>query len=289
MQMQKFKKYIPLVVWLLVGITCITCLAFIEHDSSKLRCKGISIEITDAASQSFVEERDVENLVTASEYSPENKLMSDINTAMLENIIYTNPYINKAEVLSTLDGKVVITASQRVPILHISCNSGENFLLDTVGVVMPVHQKFAVNVLCANGNIPCLASGTALQPLPESTMDTAREASIHQQLYYIARYVSNHPFWSVQIGQVYVNDQNEIELIPRVGDHVIKLGSVTKLNEKLNKLFTFYKSGLNKKGWTDYELLDLTYQSQVVCIKKIKKIVPAYTDTVNKQTTHSNL
>ncbi|MBK8845303.1 MAG: hypothetical protein IPO27_01620 [Bacteroidetes bacterium] len=285
--MQKIKKYIPLVVWILVGVTCITCLAFIEHDSAKLRCKGVSIEITDAALLSFVEENDIKRMVNESAHAPLDKLMSDINTAMLENIIYTNPYINKAEVLSTLDGKVVITASQRVPILHISCKSGENFFFDTMGVVMPVHKKFAVNVLCANGNIPCLSSGTELQPMPESIMDTAREASIHQQLYYIARYVSNHPFWSAQLGQVYVTENYEIELIPRIGDHIIKLGSATHLKEKLDKLFVFYKNGLNKKGWTDYESLDLTYQSQVVCVKKKKREIPTDTATVTKQTTNS--
>ena len=74
--------------------------------------------------------------------------------------------------------------------------------------------------------------------------------------------------WSAEIQQFFVNEEGDIEFIPRVGNHTVVLGNDQFLDEKFNKLIHFYKEGLNKKGWDNYKVINLKYKNQVVCIKK---------------------
>ncbi|MEP7169164.1 MAG: cell division protein FtsQ, partial [Bacteroidota bacterium] len=81
--------------------------------------------------------------------------------------------------------------------------------------------------------------------------------------------IANDAFWNAQVEQIYVTEQSEIELIPRVGNHRIILGDASQLDEKFNKLMIFYKQGLNNTGWNNYNTINLKFTNQVVCTKII--------------------
>jgi cell division protein FtsQ len=65
-----------------------------------------------------------------------------------------------------------------------------------------------------------------------------------------------------------VTANNEIILIPRIGDHEVELGTLDDYPIKLAKLKMFYLHGLNKIGWGDYKSISLKFKNQVVCTKK---------------------
>ena len=93
-------------------------------------------------------------------------------------------------------------------------------------------------------------------------------ASILNKLYYLASYVNKDKFLRSQIIQVYINKEGEIELVPRVGNHIIVLGDVNDLDEKFEKLMIFYKKALGYAGWNNYKTINLKYNNQIVCVKK---------------------
>ena len=72
----------------------------------------------------------------------------------------------------------------------------------------------------------------------------------------------------VQIDQIYINENNEVQLIPRVGDHLIVLGNFDRYEQKLEKLRKFYLFGLNETSWNIYSKIDLRFKDQVVCTRK---------------------
>ena len=84
----------------------------------------------------------------------------------------------------------------------------------------------------------------------------------------MARFINDHPFWKSQIEQVYVNNKGEYELIPRVGGHLIKLGSHSGYQKKLRNLKAFYLKGLNNVGWNQYLEINLKYDNQIICTKR---------------------
>ena len=83
----------------------------------------------------------------------------------------------------------------------------------------------------------------------------------------LAKFIHDDLFWSEQIEQINVVGPDEIELYPRVGQHIIELGSVDNFQEKLSRLRIFYREGLERVGWNKYKRISLAYDGQVGCTK----------------------
>jgi cell division protein FtsQ len=68
--------------------------------------------------------------------------------------------------------------------------------------------------------------------------------------------------------QIHVLATHEIDLIPRVGDHTVFLGSLRNFRRKLDNLRIFYEQGLNTVGWNKYRRINLDFDGQVIGIKR---------------------
>ena len=84
----------------------------------------------------------------------------------------------------------------------------------------------------------------------------------------IASAIQDNKFWTAQIEQIHFNDKKEIIIIPRVGNHIIELGTAEDIDKKLEKLYTFYHEGMNKIGWNKYSKLNIEFGDKVICTKR---------------------
>ena len=87
--------------------------------------------------------------------------------------------------------------------------------------------------------------------------------------------------WRNQIEQINVLPNRGIELVPRVGDHIIYLGNLPEtsavekreqkiqefVNKKMTRLENFYKYGLSQAGWNKYSYINLEFDNQIICKK----------------------
>ena len=89
----------------------------------------------------------------------------------------------------------------------------------------------------------------------------------HEEIFSLINTIKLSEFWSAQITQVHFED-NDVILIPRVGNHKIKVGDLRGIYEKLDKLYHFYKVVIPTKGWEFYKEINLKYNNQIVCTKK---------------------
>jgi cell division protein FtsQ len=64
-----------------------------------------------------------------------------------------------------------------------------------------------------------------------------------------------------------VNQDHEIELIPRVGNNRILLGNADDLEAKFHNLMVFYKQAIPQVGWDRYKIINIKYANQVVGVK----------------------
>ena len=71
-----------------------------------------------------------------------------------------------------------------------------------------------------------------------------------------------------EIVQRNAHRDRHIELVPRVGNHLLILGSADDLENKLDRLFNFYGKGLDKIGWNKYRSVSVAYANQIVCKKR---------------------
>ncbi len=241
------KKIINISLWTLSIIFMLITMGFVNREQRQISCTGVDIRINYDHKNFFVEKGDILSMIAAKGIKLAGVPLSVINFEYIETLINTNPSIAKAEVYSTIAGEIKIDIVQRKPIIRIiSDDLHMNFYIDENGRKMPLSSKHTSKVLIANGNI---------------------KTSMLDDLFKLAQYVDKNNFWKSQIQQIYINLDEEIELIPRVGRHKIIFGDVSDMDEKFKKLMIFYKKGLNYIGWNKYKTINLKYKNQIVCTK----------------------
>ncbi|MBK9319735.1 MAG: FtsQ-type POTRA domain-containing protein [Bacteroidetes bacterium] len=262
-----FRKILILTAWTLSGIGMITLLGFVSHEQEILKCSGVMVEMKGDQGHEFIDKEEVLALVN-SKGKMEGKPIGTINTALLEKRILSNPFVESVEVYSSIGGKLHIDLVQRNPIVRIVNKNDEQFYIDQTGTFMPVSDRYTPPALVANGYIfnTYTEMKVGINTTPEDTTLTQIPRSI-EQVYALAGFIAADTFWAANAEQIYVNEKQELELIPRFGNHRILIGDTTGLKDKFERLMVFYQDGLSKTGWNNYNLINLKYKGQVVCTK----------------------
>lgn len=209
-------------------------------------CQGVRVEVMDSISDGFVTPDFVQSLLSRHDISPQGMKISDIRLEQIEQLLQEEPHIEHAICYYDAAGRLYIQVTPQQPVLHVISDRGEDYYLSSTGLTMPT-AGFNVDLCVATGNI------------------SKRYAA--ERLLALARYVRSDSFWSEQIEQLHVVGPEEILLYPRVGNHVVELGSPEDFEDKLWRLRTFYREGLGRVGWNKYKTISLAYDGQVVCTK----------------------
>ena len=98
----------------------------------------------------------------------------------------------------------------------------------------------------------------------------------------LAKEIMGNDLWRNLIEQINVTPSHGIELVPRLGNHIVYIGQLpesnsrrqrpkmikTYVDEKLTRLEKFYKYGLSQAGWNKYSYINLEFDNQIICKKK---------------------
>jgi cell division protein FtsQ len=261
-----FRKVLLMVLWCCIAAGSLFVLGFVNEKQQSLRCKTVNIEINDDVPHEFINEQEVRELISKNG-KPAGKPLATINTSLLEKIILSNPFVKRAEVYSTVDGELNVKVWQRDPVLRVINMHDEQFYIDTDGNFMPVSDNYTTPVIVANGYIFNSYSEMKIDRQTPGAQDSAAIPRIINQVYALVQYIMADSFLTANTEQVYVNEQQELEIIPRIGQQRIIFGDTTDMSGKFNRLMVFYKEGLSKTGWNNYNTINLKYRDQVVCTK----------------------
>ena len=261
-----WKKIFRITFTLAMVALFIVSAGMVQSRQRAVTCRSVNINIDESEGNFFVEQSDILNLIHDKWGTLLGKPMEAINMNMLETLVDNNPWIFRAEVFSTIDGELNIDVRQREPVLRVINKENQSYYIDVNGLFMPLSDKHASYVPVASGNIPDrYVSGSVKQE--KEAADTTYNKSLLEQLYDLAVFIRNDELWQAQIVQLYVNDEGDIEMIPRVGNHRIILGDTQHMEEKFSKLQEFYRKGLGATGWNNYNTINLKFSGQVVCTK----------------------
>jgi cell division protein FtsQ len=254
--------------WIIFSCGMIMLLGFVNKYQESIPCDAVQVKIDDKVPHDFIDREDILNLINSN--SIIGKPIGSINISLLEKKLMSNPYVNKAEVYSSVDGKLQVNVLQRDPLVRIINSDNEQFYIDRNGKFMPVSDHYSTPVITANGYI---FEPFSMMQVPEwdsvtvSDSVALRPKQIITEIFELAKYLDADTFWNALAEQIYINELLEIEMIPRIGNHRIILGTTDNLEEKLNRLYIFYTRGLQNTGWNNYSVIDLKYKNQVVCTK----------------------
>lgn len=233
----------------------VVILGFVSGEADQVLCMRIDVVLSDTVNSRFVTDPDIRTLFRSQGLQLQGYPMKEINTRELERLLEKNAYIRGAEVSTDVSGRMEIRLEQRIPLVRIMPDGKAGFYLDNEGEVLPLSDQFVPHIFLVSGNI---------KDADGSTGASTQLDEIHR----FCIYVTEHPFWSEQIVQLYVNHRGEYELIPRVGAHQILMGSMEQWDKKLRNLELLYQQGLSAYGWNSYRTINLKYTNQVICTKR---------------------
>ncbi len=242
-------------------------LGFFRDEHNKSKFNYIDIRIAYGSPDTLIDSGDIYQIVQTNFGNIIGKSIEEINLRSVESYIRKNHYVADLSLEAMLNGKLKIRINQRVPMLRLLTESS-SFYIDTTGFVMPISSKYIARLPVVSGYIQpksVIAPGTKIF-LKESA-NSKEEPNRLLHCFLVAKYVFGNESLFPLIDQFYVNEQGELELISKFGNHTILFGKADNIEEKFNKLLAFYKQGIPKYGWTAFGHLNLKYSNQVVCSK----------------------
>lgn len=237
------KKVLSTIVLVLLAGYVVLAVTTLSGKPGAQVCKGILLEIHDSIETGYMSTQDIIALLRERDADPTGRELDEVSLHAMEEAIEASPLIRNSECYKTISGHVAVEVECRQPILRVIANGNDSYYLDEEGEVIE-HIAKAVYLPIATGHITRTFARTELLAL--------------------AQYLQSHELWKAQIVQIHVTSRGEIELTPRVGDHVIVLGRSGDYANKFDKLQTFYREGLGEIGWNRYSRINIDYNGQVV-------------------------
>jgi cell division protein FtsQ len=251
-----WKRLLISLAWIVSFGGLIVLMSFIDTKKGEVLCKDVKVYIP--GNQYFIDREEVDNILQVNSRALIGRRMEDININGLENKLKANPFIEFAKVYTDMDGVINVEISQRQPILRLMNRFGQDFYVDQHGLKIPLSTNFTARVIVANGYID-EAFANQVDSL---------HTKLAADLFKTADYIRKDSLWDAQIAQIYVNKEREIELIPRVGNNRILLGTADSLDNKFHNLLVFYKKALPLVGWDAYKVINIKYANQVVGVRR---------------------
>lgn len=226
---------------------------FLSDQNDESKCVAVELVVKQNPQAKFIDEKDVETMLKEAHVYPKGMLMKNVNTKKIEETIRKNELVAKVECYKTSNGKLCVKVEQRVPVIFVAPEGKDGYFVDAQGVIIPA-SNYVTNLVTASGKID--------------------ESFASSRLSEFGQYLQTDAFWNNQIEQIYVRKNRKgdpvLEIIPRVGDQVIYLGSIDEYQKKLHKLKTFYEKAMNTVGWNKYAKINIEYPNQIICTKRKK-------------------
>lgn len=261
------RRILNIALWILALLGLFISLAFSTHESNKVNCERIKIEVDNNTGNFFITKDDVLDMIYSKGDSLIGTPITSIPIEVYERHIAANPSIQRAEVYTLHNGVFAVKVYQREPILRVFNTEGHSFYLDKEGSIMPTSNNYTARVPVATGSISEKQYEMQLHNVLTMS-DSLKNESCLDELYQLASYIRNNAFWKAQIQQIHVAPNGELTLVPTIGDHHILFGHIDRMEQKFKKLHLFYNKGLNTTGWNQYRDINLKYKDQVICTKK---------------------
>lgn len=224
-------------------------------------CTKVDLQIADDNSYGFLDAKEISSILNKKGINPLGKRMDKISLRNIEETLQKTPFVKTAQCCKTTDGHVIISLTQRSPVIRIKGADGSDYYLDENGGIMP-NSNYVSDLIIVTGNVS--------------------RSFAQKYISVLANVIMASDFWRNQIVQVNVLHNLGIELVPRVGDHIVFMGYLPKSNTqeqrqkeiseyvttKLDRLEKFYRYGLSTVGWNKYERIDVQYSNQIICKKR---------------------
>jgi len=228
---------------------------------NKEHCKDYTIKINGARNNYFIGEKDVLKIVTAATNGKiKGAPIVNFNLRKLEQQLKDNAWIRSANLYFDNQSVLHVSVMEKEPIARIFTTGGRSFYIDSGATRMPLSAKMSARV-------PVFTN------FPDKRFLSVKDSALLNDIRKTAWFILNDSFWMSQTEQIDITEHRTFEMIPTIGNHVVKLGNGDDIDKKFHRLLTFYEQVLSKTSFDKYNFIDVQFNGQVIGTKeKISKV-----------------
>jgi len=256
------KKTIIVTFDLLLAVYLVMAFAaFNKPVESNNVCRKVSIGMENDGNSGFIDAKEIKRRLQNEGIYPVGKPMRYVDARKIEDRLKMSPFVKSAECYKTQDGQVFINITQLLPVIRIKADNGDDYYVDDKNSIMP-NSSYTSDLIIATGHITRAFATNYMSPLGKAFM--------------------SNDLWKNLVEQIHVLPDNGIEIVPRVGEHVVHLGRLPEVRtrrdrekaisefveRKMTRLEKFYKYGLSHAGWNKYYYIDMEFDNQIICKKR---------------------
>jgi cell division protein FtsQ len=247
-------RILTIIAWLAAGTGMVALLAAANRNQEKHVCREVLVLIKGSSEEQYVNKSDVMRIMLQRDPLI-SRPVSSINLSALEKGLKSHQWIEKAELYFDSRNALHVIVSERTPVARIFTSTGSSFYLDSNAHKMPLLEGVSIR-------LPVITNFTAAKQW------NAGDSVFASKLVRLIQLINAEPFWSAQVAQVVITPERKIEILPVVGNHVLKLGEVDQPEKKLKNLFLFYSQVIHKTGLDKYREISAEYEGQVIGVLK---------------------
>jgi cell division protein FtsQ len=224
-------------------------------------CRDYVIRVKGAQHNLFIDETDIKKiLANAVNGRIKGERISDFNLRKLEQVIRRNAWVEKANLYFDNRDVLHISVIEKEPIARMFTTAGKSFYIDSSTKKMPLSEKMSARV-------PVFTN------FPDKRVLSDKDSILLADVKKTALFILNDSFWMSQTEQIDITRDRCFEMVPTVGNHIVKLGDGNDIEKKFQRLFIFYQQVMSKTGFNRYNFIDVRFDGQVIGTKeKISKI-----------------
>ena len=254
--MKQWQKIAIRIIWSIAAAGLIVLFVISWKAKTAKQLTDIQVELVGERAQALFMDEKAIRLILNEQGVQVGMPIEKINLTRLEQFIEKTEWVKNAEFF--INNKLVLEAKieQRIPIARVFTANGTSFYIDNEGWRLPLKQLTVLN-------LPVFTGFPTDQPKLSKP-----DSVLLKDILFFSKTIQRDSFFMAQIAQVNIESNGTFEMVPTLGDHLVLLGTIDQLEDKLNRLFTFYKKVWLGSGVNAYQFIDCRFNHQVVALKK---------------------
>jgi cell division protein FtsQ len=274
-----FMRVLVLAFFVLMGAGALVLWAFSisRHNAQPVPELRVNIQKGQNVDE-LITKREVDSIVHSHFGLLQGTPMSQIDVGAIQVAVNRHPAIQSCNVYMGVDGILNIDIQQRAPMFRVMNSDGSGFYVDTLGQSFNLLDRSVayVPIVSVEGVMGAMEFPATRAYYDENTLGL----TYLDELVTFGNHMRKHADLKDWTEHVHLTAMGTLEVIPRIGRHVIDYGSIYNLEMKTKMLFQFYRSQLYITDLEKYSRINLNFENQVICEKRGSDLFPAPVDSL---------
>jgi len=254
--MKNWKQIVGNILWSIAAALLLLLFIISWRAKEEKKCASVNVELVGENTVAlFMDEKEILEIINDKGIKAGLPIES-VNLNKLEKDLQSIKWVKHAEMFLDNQQALQIKIEQRIPIARIFTSTGASFYIDKEGWRLPLKQLTVLRLPVFTG----FPSDQEKISSPDSVL--------LKDILHFTKAIEQDSFFMAQIAQINIASNGDFEMVPTVGEHMVLIGAVDNIEDKLNRLYSFYKQVWVHTGVNAYQVLDCRFDHQIVALKK---------------------